>query len=179
MELHDEPQLLVRAKEGDQRAYKSLFDGHVTSLYRFLKQFSSDTDEVEEWTQRAFVKAFQNLSGFDGKSRFSSWLFRIAINEMKSDRRRSGILKFEKLGKEDVASANNEEREFIWNQSMKVWLSELDGLKRAVFVLYEVEGYAHAEIASMLQIGESTSRTVLTRAKQRLRNRLAKEEKTT
>jgi RNA polymerase sigma-70 factor (ECF subfamily) len=175
--MHEEPHLLVEAADGDQRAYKKLYDRNVTSLFRFLSQFSNSRDEVEDWTQRAFIKAFGNLRGFDGQARFSTWLFRIAINEMKIDRRRSGIVQFQTFGEEEAASQADEEKDFIWNQTMKTWLNELDASKRAVFLLYEVEGYSHAEIASMLQIGESTSRTILTRTKEQLRERWNNEER--
>ena len=174
--MHEEPHLLIQAADGDQRAYKELYDRNVTSLFRFLNQFSKSRDEAEEWTQRAFIKAFENLRSFDGQARFSTWLFRIAINEMRMDRRRSGIVQFEILGDYESASETDEEQAFIWNQTMKTWLNELDGSKRAVFLLYEVEGYSHAEIATMLRIGESTSRTILTRTKQWLREQWNNEE---
>ena len=59
---------------------------------------------------------------------------------------------------------------------MRTWLEDLDETKRTVFLLYEVEGYSHAEIASMLEIGESTSRTILSRAKQYLKTKWQNEE---
>ncbi len=175
--MHEESHLLVQAADGDQRAYKKLYDRNVSSLYRFLNQFSRSRVDSEEWTQRAFIKAFENLRTFDGQARFSTWLFSIAINEMRMDRRRSGIVQFETIGDDETVSQADEEMDFVWNQTMKTWLDELDPSKRAVFLLYEVEGYSHAEIATMLKIGESTSRTMLARTKQWLREQWNNEER--
>ena len=167
---------LAQAKEGNQRAFKALYEIHATPLYRFLRQFTSDTEEVEEWTQRAFIKAFEHLASFDGRSRFSSWLFKLGLNEMRTDRRRDSIVPMVSI--DDGASPvdNDKSEQLEWRATMRAWLEELDETKRMVFLLYEVEGYSHAEIASMLEIGESTSRTILTRTKQLLRVRWKKEE---
>jgi RNA polymerase sigma-70 factor (ECF subfamily) len=146
----------------------------VASLYRFLKQFSSRPDQVEEWVQRAFIKAFEHLTSFDGRSRFSSWLFRLALNEMRMDWRRSQIVSFVPAEVEQ-AGAVKDPADFEWKEMMKSWMDGLDETKRAVFILYEVEGYSHAEIASMLEIGESSSRTLLVRAKRYLQDRWNKE----
>lgn len=64
-----------------------------------------------------------------------------------------------------------DDSEFEWDQVMKGWLDKLDEIKRAVFVLFEVEGYSHAEIAAMLNLKESTSRTILTRTKKWLKEK--------
>lgn len=170
----EESQWIHKARQGDQKAIKHLFDGHVVSLYRFLKQFSRNQDEVEDWVQRAFIKAFENLASFDGRARFSSWLFRIALNEMRNDRRRDGIVSFLRI-QEDGQIHKNTADDFEWKETMKQLLASLDEAKRAVFILYEIEGYSHAEIASMIGIRESTSRSLLTRAKQWLREQWMKE----
>jgi RNA polymerase sigma-70 factor, ECF subfamily len=174
--MQDDNHWVTRAKSGNQRAFKVLYDENVTPLYRFLKQFSRGDEEVHEWVQRAFIKAFEHIDSFDHRSRFSSWLFRLAINEMKMDRRREHIVSFESLDAlGDVA--DSEEPSFEWHHTMKSWMGELDNTKRMVFILYEVEGYSHAEIASVFGIAESSSRTLLTRAKRILQDHWNKEMK--
>lgn len=138
---------------------------HITPLYRFMRQFETDSDQVEEWVQRAFIKAYINIGQFERTAKFSTWLFRLALNEMKMDRRTMAIIPLETVYDEDYSAVNTNE-EFEWNDLMKAWLAELSETKRMVFLLYEVEGYSHAEIAKMLGVGESTSRTILTRTKQ-------------
>ncbi len=167
----DESALVQRSRTGDHRAFRVLYEAHVDSLYRFLKQFSNDHHEVEEWVQRAFIKAFERLNSFREQSRFSTWIFSIGLNEMRSDRRRATILQFQRQENEDRLPAEDSGEAFLWNDLMKSWLSQMDELKRAVFLLCEIEGYSHSEIALMLGIPESTSRTILTRTKRWLRER--------
>jgi len=174
--MYDETEQLQHARNGNHAAFRELYNAHVTPLFRFLKQFSADRDEVQDWVQRAFIKAYERLDTFDGRSRFSSWLFRIGINEMKTDRRRemlAPVVSDPEVEELPVMTPDD----FHWKEVMGNWLYELDAIKRMVFLLYEVEGYSHAEIASMLNIGESTSRSILSRTKQWLRNKWQSEEK--
>lgn len=175
--MQEETVWIKKAKEGNQRAFRELYDANAVQLYRFLRQFAADPDQVEEWVQRAFIKAFRHIGSFQGSSRFSSWLFRLGLNEMKMDVRRKQIVAFVPAEDEHEDLAHEEER-FEWNQMMKLWTDELDENKRGVFILYEVEGYSHAEIASMLGIAESSSRTLLTRAKRFLQERWNRENLT-
>jgi RNA polymerase sigma-70 factor (ECF subfamily) len=169
--MQEETLWISKAREGDQKAFRALYNLHVAPLFRFLRQFTSETAEVEEWVQRTFVKAFEHLGSFDGRARFSTWLFTLGINEMRMDRRRAQRAPFGPIADEDVSSSSIEPEEFEWDETMRVWMRDLDETKRAVFVLYEVEGYSHAEIAEMLGVGESTSRTILSRTKRYLKDR--------
>lgn len=173
--MHDESRSIEKAKVGDHEAFRLLYEHHVTPLYRFMRQFSSDPDEAEDWTQRAFIKAFEQMHRFEGRSRFSTWLFKLALNEMRMDRRRATIIPFVSADHEPY-SPDPEPDLLEWRETMRSWLEDLDETKRTVFVLFEVEGYSHAEIAAMLEIGESTSRTILSRTKHYLRTRWQTEE---
>jgi len=167
--LENESHIIHRAQSGNQTAFKILYDAYVVSLFRFLKQFSQDTDEVSEWVQRAFIKAFEHLPTFREEARFSSWLFTLGLNEMRMDRRRTTLIVQEHGTLEEVHAKGQDQEEFIWDETMKTLIGALDESKRMVFLLYEVEGYSHGEIAAMLQVQESTSRTILTRAKKQLK----------
>lgn len=174
--MTDDNELLDRTRRGEERAFRELYDRHVTPLYRFMRQYSADGFQVEDWVQRAFIKAFQGIGSFHGSSKFSTWLFSIALNEMRTDLRRTSIVAFDSREVEAWDGREEEERDFLWEESMKGWLAELDESKRSVFLLYEVEGYSHAEIASMLRIGEGTSRALLCRAKKFLKGKLHMKE---
>ena len=166
-----------RSRAGDHRAFRHLYDLHVVSLYRFLAQFSNASEDTEEWVQRAFIKSFERLHQFDNRSSFGTWLFRIGLNEMRSDIRRRKILMLEpESAAETVASADESER-FAWSETLRGLLDELDEQKQSVFILYEVEGFSHREIGSMLGIDESHSRTILTRVKEHLRRGLDQERR--
>lgn len=163
--------LVEAAKDGSQRAFKKLFDLNVNNLYRFMMQFSKDKDQVEDWVQTAFIKAFSSINNFEGNSKFSTWLFRIGINVMRSDVRSKSKWQTVYLEEEELPINSIQENKFEWNENMKRFLSGLDELKRSIFVLYEVEGYSHAEISKMLEISENYSRTSLHRAKQILKEK--------
>lgn len=176
--MSDETHWIDKARAGERTAFKHLYDHHVDSLFRFLRQFSRQEEETEEWVQRAFIKAFRHLDSFDGRSKFGSWLFRIGINEMKNDRRKhqDNIIS---LRPEDLPDSPADEEDFVWQSTMYSLLAELGDTQRMVFTLFEVEGYSHAEISNMLDIAESSSRSLLTRAKHHLRRKWIAEDKQT
>ena len=169
--MTDEAGLIGRAQEGEERAFREIYDRHVTPLYRFLRQYSDDTFLVEDWVQRAFIRAFQGIGSFRHSSKFSTWLFTIGLNEMRADARRLSIVSFDSRELEGWDGREEDQDDFLWVEAMKASIGELDEMKRSVFLLYEVEGYSHAEISAMLGIGEGTSRALLSRAKQILRAR--------
>ena len=153
-----------------------LYDANVKPLFSFMMQFSKDKDQVADWVQKAFIKAYNSIGSFSGKSKFSTWLFGIAINEMKSEMR--------KLSSKNIfhIDKNIEEHEgfdlvneFEWKQEMKELLSVLDENKRIVFILFEIEGYNHNEISKILGMSIGNSRAILSRAKQILRKKWMKE----
>lgn len=167
--MAEELLLVQKVKHGDHKAFHELYNRNVTNLYRFMSQFTGDKDQLEDWVQRAFIKSYENIHKFDGISLYATWLFKIALNEMRMDYRKAGRI-FQSSFNEEEHAAFDEEK-FEWDHVMKTWLNEIDEVKRAVFLLYEVEGYSHAEIAEMLNIKESTSRTILTRTKQWLKQK--------
>lgn len=167
--MNDELLLIRKTKNGDHKAFRELYNRNVAQLYRFMSQFSGDKDQVADWVQRAFIKSYENITRFDGISLYATWLFKIAINEMRMDYRKAGRMLQSSFDEEEHGAGDDSE--FEWDQVMKGWLDKLDEIKRAVFVLFEVEGYSHAEIAAMLNLKESTSRTILTRTKKWLKEK--------
>jgi RNA polymerase sigma-70 factor (ECF subfamily) len=175
--MEPEETLVNEAARGNHGAFKKLYDLHVDGLFRFMRQFSTETDEVEDWVQRAFVKSHANLHAFRRDAKFSTWLFTIALNEMRSDRRRSAHVTVPlDDGLSNSAAVSSIDEDFSWNDLMKGWLAELEETRRAVFILFEVEGYSHAEIATMLGIGEVTCRSHVFRAKKFLQDKWKKEQ---
>jgi RNA polymerase sigma-70 factor (ECF subfamily) len=163
--------IIERIKSGDINAFKALFDNHVSSLFKFLKQFSDNHDMVEDWVQSAFIKAYGNINRFEYKSKFSTWLFSIGINEMKNDYRKINKFNPVSIDEGNIDAAGFDDDSFEWDMNMKWLFEELDEFKKAVFILFEVEGYTHAEIAGMLNITTNNSRTTLSRTKQYLKQR--------
>ena len=166
--IKTEVQLIEKALTGDQSAYKHLYNLHVDALYCFMAQFSNSNLQKEEWTQRAFIKAFDKLPQFKSNSSFKTWLFTIGLNEMRTDMRKK--IHFEDIEDHlieiDLSEAIEETN--IWNKA-KSALKKLSPDKRMICLLHIAEDYSHAEIAEMVGITESSSRVILHRAKLELK----------
>ncbi|MCF8261682.1 MAG: RNA polymerase sigma factor [Melioribacteraceae bacterium] len=171
-----EKQIIQKIRNGDDSSYRKLFEENYNRLFRFMMQFSKkkDYDEVEEWVQKAFIKAFYGLSNFNLSSKFKTWLFTIAINEMKQE---MGLLRNKLNSDEELDNHLIEEyaNEFEWHYDMKIILEQISAEKKAVFILFEIEGYSHNEIANMLDISYAASRTILSRTKKELQTIWQKE----
>ncbi|MGM0587873.1 MAG: RNA polymerase sigma factor [Bacteroidota bacterium] len=170
MNDNDDTYWIQQAKAGHREGYRSLYERHVDGLFQFLMQFSDDRPRVEDWVQQAFSKAFQKLDQFDGQSRFKTWLWKIGINEMRMELR----LKKNQVEKTPFAEEehNRERLPPATLITLHNQINQLDPRKRLVLLLYEVEGYSHREIADLLEIGESSSRTLLSRTKAELRKQI-------
>lgn len=169
----EEQKLVYRALKGDQNAFQSLYDHHIDLLFRFLNQFSQNRFEVQEWTQRAFIKAFTRLYTFKMNSRFKTWLFTIGLNEMRTDMRTG--FEFVELSNIDNTHEFDETPEETepenWNKAKEA-IRELSPEKRMVLLLHIAEGYSHQEIGEILSIKEGTSRIILHRAKKELKTKI-------
>ncbi|TNE68425.1 sigma-70 family RNA polymerase sigma factor [bacterium] len=164
----DDNRLIELAKEGSQSAYRMLYDRYVDDLFRFVAQFRPERTEVADIVQQAFINCFTKLELFQGKSSFKTWLFSIAIREFQMDLRKWKGKETESIDDHEIPSLPGD----IDLMSIKVYVSKLDERKRMVFLLFEVEGYSHKEISELLEIQESHSRTLLTRAKMELKTHL-------
>src|SRR4030042_1490278 len=173
--MPDESLVIESVKNGNRNAFRKLFDDNVNQLFRFLCQFSKDKDLVEDWVQRAFIKAYNNINSFAGNSKFSTWLFSIGLNEMKNDMRKLNRYRTETIEEDLSDNVVSEVNDFEWRHDMKWLLSDLDEDKKAVFILFEVEGYSHAEISEIMDISEAASRTILCRTKNYLKEKWIKQ----
>lgn len=164
----EESDFISQAKAGNQQAFRKLYESHVDALFAFMSQFSDNREQVREWTQRSFIKAFDKLDSFKAASRFKSWLYTIALNEMRMDMRNN--IDFEEFEPQKFGDNHDPDTEVPnnWTET-KDAIKELDPDKKIVFLLHIAEEYSHREIGSMLQISEGTSRVILHRAKKKLR----------
>ena len=135
---------------------------------------SADARRAEELTQDVFVRAWERLGSFRGESAFSSWLYRLAVNvvlgERRSERRRTKrVLATDEVATHAVAAprANPAAR-----MDLERAIAGLPAGARAIFVLYEIEGYRHEEIAELTGLAPGTSKAQLHRARRLLREAL-------
>ena len=167
---------IQRAKAGDPDAFRILYEGHVGRIYALCLRLAGDPGKAEELVQDTFIRAWEKLPGFRGESAFGTWIFRIAVNVALSDRRATGrrearIAPIADPGALPVAGRPADPGD---RMDMEDAIAGLPPKARAVFLLYDVEGYQHAEIAEMTGIAEGTSKTQLFRARRLLREALSR-----
>lgn len=178
-----EEQILInRITSGEKELYELLVRRYNQTLYRVVRGFISDDSDIEDIMQIAYVKAFEKLSTFNMKSKFSTWLIRIAINEAlqfnkKSVKYRS--INFSDIGYSDI-SLKNPEQLLIMNESTQIYeraISELDPIYKSVFILREIDQMSIRDISESLEISESNVKVRLHRAKEQIKDILYHNQK--
>ena len=167
------PELVQRAREGDAGAFEKLYRMHVGRVYAVCLRMTADPVKAEEATQEAFVKAWHRLDQFQGRSAFSSWLHRLAVNVVldakRAEKRRAG----EPWPEEDEGGALPRDTTDPGTRlDLERAIRSLPSGARTAFVLHDVEGYRHREIAEMTGRAEGTWKAQLHRARKLLREAL-------
>jgi RNA polymerase sigma-70 factor (ECF subfamily) len=168
------PDLIARARAGDGGAFEALYRAHVGRIYALCLRLAADTHRAEELTQDVFVRAWQRLASYRGEAAFGTWLHRLAVNVVLTERRsawRQGLRIAPETDVEDVPEPAGRPRSDGGLDAIDLdrAIAGLPPGARAVFVLHDVEGYQHAEIAEMAGIAEGTSKAQLFRARRLLR----------
>jgi len=176
-------ELVRRAQEGDASAFATLFHNHKSKVYSVCLRLTNNTAEAEDLTQDAFVQVFRKLSSFRGDSALSTWLYRIAVNTVLMRFRKKGLqqVSMDELSDQDTGFVRREygSRDIRLSGSIdRIALTraigELPHGYRTVFLLHEVEGYEHQEIAELLGCSVGNSKSQLHKAKLRIRELLGK-----
>jgi RNA polymerase sigma-70 factor (ECF subfamily) len=166
--------LVGRAASGDVDAFEELYRENAGRVYLLCLRMCGDHSLAEELAQEAFVRAWEKLGTFRGDSAFSTWLHRITVNVVLSDRRstarREARIKpvGDKLPVDLSASGPSHGQALDLERS----IAALPEGARTVFVLHDVEGYRHKEIARLTGLAEGTSKAQLHRARKLLRKAL-------
>lgn len=170
-----ESELITRAVDGDAAAQRALYDAHVDRVYRLAYRVAGDDDLARDFTQEAFIRAFDRLPTFRRQSSFGTWLYTIAMSVALN-----GIRSVRRLRTREVALENAEAlggRQRIADPDLRDRLhqaiSDLPTGYRTVFLMHDLEGYTHEEIGEVLGIQSGTSKAQLFRARARLREVLA------
>jgi RNA polymerase sigma-70 factor (ECF subfamily) len=166
------------AASGDRQAFERIYRAHVNRVFSVCVRMSGDRVLAEELTQDVFVRAWAKLSLYRGESAFSTWLHRLAVNVIlnarKTEGRRRGRFAAEADEPEDalpsVALARTTPAGIAID--LEAAVASLPPGARRVFVLHDVEGYKHEEIATMLEITSGGSKAQLHRARMLLREAL-------
>jgi RNA polymerase sigma-70 factor (ECF subfamily) len=160
------------AASGDASAFERLYRGHLARIHSLVRRMLSD-DDADEVTQDVFVRAWQKLGTFRGESAFGTWLHRLAINLILGRRESLGIRRKRYVEGETVLELVPGRRAAPETaMDMETAIGLLPDGARQVFVLHDIEGYRHEEIASMLGLAAGTSKSQLHRARMTLRRHL-------
>lgn len=166
---------LVRAAQaGDLQAFEQLYRENVRRVYAVCYRFAGNATHAEELTQDVFVRAWQKLGSFRGDSALSTWLHPMAVNVAYSDRRSQRRREARVTTTDDLTpfDAGSDDAPAGLGVDLERALERLPDGARRVFVLHDVEGYKHEEIAAMTGTAAGTSKAQLHRARRLLREAL-------
>jgi RNA polymerase sigma-70 factor (ECF subfamily) len=174
--------VIRRAQQGDADAFAALFHTHKVRIYSLCLRITNNAAEAEDLTQDAFLQVFRKLPTFRGDSALSTWLYRIAVNTVLMHFRKKtlrqlsldqpyeheGKLVRREYGTRDGRLASSADR-----ISLTQAIKELPDGYRTIFLLHEVDGYEHREIAELLDCSVGNSKSQLHKAKLRIRQFLS------
>lgn len=169
------PATVREAQDGSVTAFERLYRENVDRVYALCLRLSADPVRAEELTQDVFVRAWEKLGTFRGDSAFSTWLHRLAVNVVLGTRRSDGrrddrvVLAEDLTAFEDAGSGSADPG---LRMDLEAAMASLPEGTRTVFVMHEVEGYTHEEIARLTGRAEGTCKALLHRARNLLRERL-------
>jgi RNA polymerase sigma-70 factor (ECF subfamily) len=170
-----EQELIGRVLAGDPNAERALYDAHVDRVFRLVYRMAGDLDRAQDYTQETFIKAFDKLREFRGESQLSTWLGSIAISITLNGLRKVRRAMNREVHLDDTLLGGTMDRqaEPDLKERLSRAIDDLPDGYRAVFVMHDVEGYTHQEIAESLGVHTGTSKAQLFRARARLREALA------
>jgi RNA polymerase sigma-70 factor (ECF subfamily) len=174
-----EPDVALAA-DGDRRAFERLYHEHVNHVFSVCVRMCGDRVRAEELAQDVFVRAWQKLPLFRGESAFSTWLHRMAVNVVLNERRVDGRARARAVLEADQTESDEEmfgahaPPSHADRLDLESAIAGLPPGARRVFVLHDVEGYKHEEIAELLGITSGGSKAQLHRARLLIREALAR-----
>jgi len=181
-ESFDIAQMLVdRARKGDQQSMHRLYKMYVRAMYNVSIRIVANQLDAEDILQESFASAFCNLDAYKGESSFGAWLKRIVINKSINHVKKQKVWfaevehlpeKEDTLGEDDLSGENFFDK--ISPEMIHEAIKTLPAKAKTVLTLYLLEDYPHRDIARMLDISESTSKSQYQRARKLLQERLLK-----
>jgi len=177
--------LIRRAQQGDADAFAALFHAHKARIYSLCLRMTNNTAEAEDLTQDAFLQVFRKLATFRGDSALSTWLYRIAVNTVLMRFRKKTFTHYSldepntkngdaKPVTREYGARDGRLTSCVDRVALIRAIRELPEGYRTVFLLHEVEGYEHREIADFLGCSTGNSKSQLHKAKLRIRELLAR-----
>ena len=180
-----ENELLAMARAGNEEAFTALVRQNSPMIYKISRRVLKNHEDAEDTTQNVLIKAYQRLDSFEGHSRFSTWLFRVAFNEAlmtirrNRSRRRDCVVDLSVVdsgGARAVSDfqdrSESSERNYVNRDLAAKAMLRLTPVLRAAFLLHKREGWTHKEMAEELGISAETAKSRVYRARRQLREEM-------
>ncbi|MFO7446072.1 MAG: RNA polymerase sigma factor [Ignavibacteriaceae bacterium] len=171
--VEEEIHLVKESQNGNSAAFEKLYHLNVKRVYALCIRITSKSDIAEELTQDVFVRAWDNIKSFRGESLFSTWLHRLAVNvvlvHLRTQKRR--LARFQSLS-EIFSLRKKVEAPTARGVDIEKAIEALPNKAKIIFLLHDVEGYKHTEIAEMMKLSPGTTKAQLHRARKLLRKAL-------
>jgi RNA polymerase sigma-70 factor, ECF subfamily len=186
----DDRELVRRAQHGDKAAFEVLVQKHQGRIFAVAGGILRNREDVEDISQQVFLKAYFSLKRFDQRAAFTTWLYKITVNECWDLLRKKKVrpLVYESELNEEQAQlylsteqnpeqARDASEELETQQELEHWMECLEDRDRAMLVLKEVQGFTVEEIAEMLEVNGNTVKVRLFRARQKIAERIRRKRK--
>lgn len=178
----NEAEAIEKAKAGDGIAFENLYGLHKRRVYSLCLRMTGNTAEAEDLTQEAFLQLYRKIGTFRGESAFSTWLHRLSVNVVLMHLRKKGLPEVsleetlepqqEDGPKKDIGARDNVLAGSIDRVNLERAIENLPPGYRIIFVLHDIEGYEHNEIAEMMGCSIGNSKSQLHKARMKLRDLL-------
>jgi RNA polymerase sigma-70 factor (ECF subfamily) len=170
--------LAQASAEGDMRAFEELYQRHNRRVYSLCLRMTQNVSEAEDLAQEVFIQLFRKIGSFRGESAFTTWLHRLTVNQVLMHFRKRGV-RMEQTTEDGetpvqvvTGTENPNAMPVVDRIALDKAIAQLPPGYRTVFVLHDVEGHEHEEIARMLGCSVGTSKSQLHKARMKLRKLL-------
>ncbi|MDA8886249.1 sigma-70 family RNA polymerase sigma factor [Bacteroidia bacterium] len=168
-EQYNEISLIKACSNGDNKAFKKIYDKHSGIMYSICLRYMTNEDEAKDALQEGFIKVFKNIGKFSFSGSFEGWMKRIFVNtSIELIRKRRAHLDVSELNTNEIKLTSKIETGTMDAEKMMLLVQQLPMGYRTVFNMFVVDGYSHKEISEYLGINENTSKSQLFKARKQL-----------
>lgn len=169
--------LITKALDGDEKAFRHIYNLHSGKMYSLCKRYAGATGEADDLFQEGYIKVYRNLSRYKGLGSFEGWVRRIFVNNcLDYLKKKKNLVFIDSLDeKQDLHPVVQGEKQVqLSNDDLLKIIQKIPDGYRTIVNLYCIEGYNHKEIAEMLKISEGTSKSQLSKARNKLQEIIKK-----
>ena len=163
--------VLTKSRNGDTGAMEKIYIAYKTPLYNLAYRFTHASSGAEDLLQEIFIKILRNIHRLKKPGAFDAWIYRIAVNTCISFSRRRKMIEEEYLDEREYFTGSSG-GDYQVRINLEQAVRRLPAKQRAVFILYDVQGFSHREISGIMELTEGTSKSQLFKARMKLRNLL-------